>query len=95
MSRYSIIVSSRSSQLRARCEQQRQQLAQQFATIEIRLQTADKLVSVFGGAIKRPEVWLSGLVALWTIKRTGVWSLLSRGWMVWTTARSIIKWFKR
>ena len=94
MNHHAITAGNRTEQLRARCEQQRQQLARQFAAIEIRLQTADNIVSIFGRAIKRPEVWLTGLAGLWAIKRTSVWSLIGRGWMLWTTARQAMKWFK-
>jgi len=86
---------AKSAQLRARCEQQRQQLAQQFAAIEMRLQTADNIVSIFGRAIKRPEVWATGLAGLWAIKQSSVWSLIGRAWALWTTASRVMKWFKR
>jgi hypothetical protein len=95
MNGHASVAVTRSEQLRARCELQRQQLARQFAAVEIRLQTADKIVSVFGSAIKRPQWWLTGLAGLWVIKRTSVWSLIGRGWMLWTSVRSMMKWFKR
>ncbi len=95
MNHYSTTSMTKTEQLRLRCEQQRQQLKQQFATIETRLHTTDQLLSTFRDAFKSPTLWLSGLVGLWAIKRVGVWSLISRGWMIWTTARSIFKRFRR
>lgn len=90
-----VIASGRCEQLRERCVQQRQQLMQQFAVIELRLQTADVIVSMVGRTIKRPELWMAGLAGLWTIKRSTVWSLMRRGWMIWSAASRMMEWFKR
>jgi hypothetical protein len=94
MSNHAIAASSRCELLRERCEQQRQQLAQQFATIETQLQTADVIVSTIGRAIRRPELWMAALAGLAAIKRLNVWSWIGRGWMIWSTARRMMDWFK-
>jgi hypothetical protein len=90
-----ITMDDRVAQLQQRCEQQRQQLNQHFAAIETQLQAADAIVSTLGGAIRRPELWLAALTGLWAIKRSSLWSLIGRGWMVWSVARRVMKWFSK
>lgn len=86
------------ARLQQRCEQQRQQLNQHFAAIETQLQTADMMASTIARTIKRPELWLSALAGTWAIRqsiqRIGLWSLISRGWMIWSVARRLMQWFK-
>ena len=93
----------RMAQLQQRCEQQRQQLNQHFTAIESQLQTANMMMATLRGAVKSPTLWLSVLTGFWAIKksvqRTGMWStgllsLISRGWMMWSIVRRIIKLFK-
>jgi len=90
---------SRLLQLRQRCEQQRQQLNRHFVTIEMQLQAADAMVSTLRGAVKSPILWISLLTGIWAIKqsvqRSGLWSFISRGWMLWSVAGRIIKWFRK
>lgn len=78
-----------------RCEQQRQELGQHVADIEARLQTTDRIVSAVYTSIHRPQWWLATISGLWFLKRVGVWSVLGRGWLLWSTARQVIRWFKR
>lgn len=95
MSHRVIAASNKCEQLQELCEQQRQQLTQQFAAIEMQLQTADMMVSMAGRVIKRPELWLAGLTGLWALKRTSLWSLIGQGWIIWSTAKRVMHWFKR
>jgi hypothetical protein len=93
-----ITTDNRIAQLQQRCEQQRQQLNQHFDAIETQLQTASMMVATLRGAVKNPMMWLSAITGLWAIKRSiqraGAWSLISRGWMVWSIARKLMKWFR-
>lgn len=92
---HDVVAVGRYEELRQRCAQQRQQLTQQFATIENQLQTADVLMKVLGQAVKYPELWLTGVAGLWAVKRSSLWSLIRRGWMVWLLAKRMMKWFRR
>jgi len=94
MSKGAMTAGSRCGQLRERCEQQRQQLVHQFAVIETQLQTTDLIVSSIGRVIKRPELWMAALTGVTAIKRSSLWSLIGRGWMIWSTARRVMGWFK-
>jgi len=89
----------RMAQLQQRCEQQRQQLNQHFDAIETQLQTASMMMATLRGAVKSPMMWLSAISAIWAIKqsiqRTGMWSLVSRGWMIWSIARKLMQWFRK
>lgn len=90
MSNHTITARSKCEQLQERCELQRQQLIQQFALIETQLQTADVIVSTIGRAVRRPELWMAALAGIWAIKRSSLWSLIRRGWMIWSTARRMM-----
>lgn len=94
-----ISTDSRIAQLQHRCEQQRQQLNLHFDAIETQLQTANLVMATLRGAVKSPMLWLSALTGMWAIKqsirRAGVWSLISRGWMVWSIVRRTVRLFRR
>lgn len=84
----------RSTQLRLRCEQQRQQLAQVFVDIETRLHSVDRVATTVRNAVRSPRWWLASLAGLWALKRSRVGWLFGRGWLLWVTARRLIRLFR-
>jgi len=95
MNQRTVVSDTPLAQLQQRCEQQRQQLNEHFAAIETQLQAADKIVSTLSGVVKRPALWLSALAGMWVIKRSSLWSLIGRGWTVWSIARRMMRWFSK
>lgn len=81
--------------LRARCQTQREQFMTQLAGIEQRLQHADATLASVRNFFARPGVVAAGLALLVGLKRFKAWSLLSRGWIVFTAARRMYRMFRR
>lgn len=83
---------SRSAMLRLRCEMQRQQLAAELAQIDSRARSMDGMLSSARRFLNRPVVMVAGLVLLLGItRRTRPLALLSRGLVVFATAKRLYR----
>ena len=85
---------ARRAALQARCEAQRLALGAQVADIEQRLYSTDRVLGSIRNVITKPGVLAGGMAILLTIGRSGWWSTLSRGVVLFATARRIYRSFK-
>ncbi len=85
---------SHRAMLQARCEQQRRELAQHVEGIESRLRGTDAALGSLRVVLTRPSVLAGGLALALTLGRSGWWSMLSRGVVLFATGRRIYKLFK-
>ncbi len=83
------VTALRRAELQARCEAQRVALAGHVADIERRLQGTDTVLGTIRNVVTRPSVLAGGLALLMTIGRSGWWSKLSRGAVLFATARRV------
>src|SRR5882757_2788006 len=81
--------SARAMQLRLRCEAQREQLAEDLAEIEYRLQSADSVLISIRNLVTKPSFILSAVAMLvFSRRRRTKWgSLLKRGLFWYATGR--------
>jgi len=85
----------RKAQLRQRCESERQKLGAQMAVIEQRLQQGDALFNSVKSFVSRPVVLAAGAAMLLLRRGKGMWGLLSRGALLFATARRVYRLVKR
>lgn len=85
----------RRAELQARCEAQRQTLAEQVAHIEQRLHRTDAVLGSIRNVFTKPSVVAGGLALLMNAGRAGWWSKLSRAAVLFSTARRVYQMFKR
>ncbi len=88
------VTALRRAQLQARCEAQRIALAGHVADIERRLQGTDTVLGTIRNIVTRPSVLAGGMALLMTMGRSGWWSKLSRGAVLFATARRVYQAFK-
>ena len=86
---------SRRAELQARCEAQRAMLADHLYEIEHRLQGGDRALAVISRVISRPALLAIGAAMLLALGRGGWWSRLSRGVVLFATARRAYQLFKK
>lgn len=86
--------SSRTALLRLHCEAQRQQLASQFAEVERKLQNADAMIGSARRLLAKPVTIIGGVALLFAVRRLGFSKVLSRGLMLFATARRFYGLFK-
>lgn len=84
-----LATAARRAALQARCEQQRQQLAQQVEDIESRLYGTDAALGSIRAVLTKPSVLAGGLALLFTLGRSGWWPMLSRGAVLFAAGRRI------
>jgi hypothetical protein len=82
-------ITVRRAALQARCEQQREELAQQVGEIESRLYGTDAALGSIRAVLTKPTVLAGGLALLLTFGRSGWWSTLSRGAVLFAAGRRI------
>lgn len=85
------MTSLRRAELQARCEAQRLMLAEQVAAIEERFHATDSMLGVVRSVITKPAVLAGGMALLLTLGRSGWWSKLSRGLILFSTARRVYR----
>lgn len=81
--------------LKARCEQQREELAQQIAQFESRLRGTDAALDSVRSAFTKPAMLTGAAALLLTMGRSGWWPLLSRGVVLFATGRRLYNAFRR
>ncbi len=77
--------------LQLRCAVQRRELAQEFKSIEVRLQSVDRGVAFARGALLHPAGLVGGLIGLVVIWRTKGFRLLGRGLLLAAAARRVLR----
>ncbi len=85
---------SRLAQLQQRCEAQRASLSASVADIEHRLQSTDVALGTVRKFITKPAVLASGAALLLSAGRSGLWSKISRGVVLFATARRLYRAFR-
>ena len=86
---------SRCAELQARCEAQRTVLAEQLYEIENRLEGTDRVMGAISNVMSRPALLAGGAAMILAIGRGGWWSRLSRGVVLFATARRAYQLFKK
>jgi hypothetical protein len=82
-------------QLHARCELERNELAQQVEQIEQRLHGTDAVLGSIRNVLTKPSVIAGGLALMMGLSRSTWWAKLSRLAVVVGTARRVYQAFKR
>lgn len=83
------VTALRRAELQARCEAQRIALSGHVADIERRLQGTDTVLGTIRNVVTRPTVLAGSLALLMTMGRSGWWSKLSRGAVLFATVRRV------
>lgn len=84
-----LATAARRAALQARCEYQRQELAQSVEDIEARLHGTDAALGSIRSVLTKPSVLAGGLALLFTVGRSGWWPMLSRGAVLFAAGRRL------